>query len=106
MFRNYLEIAYRSLVRHKGYTAINLFGLELGTVCCLLIGLYVQDEPSFDRFHEHTESVYRVTYKVRNAESTEHYAWAVPALAPVPLTVGYQAVKAALADPVKSLRCE
>ena len=60
MLKSYAQIAYRTLKRHKGYTAINVLGLAVGMAACLLIGLYVQDELSYDRFHERADRVYRV----------------------------------------------
>ncbi|GAB3489577.1 ABC transporter permease [Spirosoma knui] len=50
MFRNYFKIAVRSLLKHKLYASINVFGLALGMACSLLIGLWVKDELSYDRF--------------------------------------------------------
>lgn len=55
MLKNHLLIALRHLRRHPGYTFINLFGLAVGVACCLLIGLYMEDELSYDRFHENAE---------------------------------------------------
>ena len=60
MFKNYLTIAIRNLVRHKGYSLINIAGLAIGMACCLLIVLYVQYEFSYDRYHENVEQIYRV----------------------------------------------
>ena len=60
MFRNYLTVAFRNLVRHKVYSAINISGLAVGMACCILILLYVQDELSYDRFHEKADRIYRV----------------------------------------------
>lgn len=60
MFRNFLITAIRSLVRQKGFSLINILGLALGLACALLILLWVQDELSFDRFHEHADRLYRV----------------------------------------------
>ncbi|GAB3048672.1 ABC transporter permease [Spirosoma pulveris] len=60
MLRNYLKIAWRNLVRHKGYTFINVFGLAIGLACCLVIFLYVQDELRFDRFHAKASQIYRI----------------------------------------------
>jgi putative ABC transport system permease protein len=51
MFKNYLKIAFRNIVRHKGYSFINIAGLAAGIACCMLIMLYVRDELSFDRYH-------------------------------------------------------
>lgn len=60
MLKNYLTIALRTLRRHKGYAFINITGLAVGMVCCLVIGLYVQDELSYDRFHQHADRTYRL----------------------------------------------
>ncbi len=60
MIKNYLTIALRNLRKQKGYTFINIFGLAIGMACCLLIFLYVQDERSYDRFHEKANQIYRV----------------------------------------------
>ncbi|MCH8961393.1 MAG: ABC transporter permease, partial [Bacteroidetes bacterium] len=60
MLKNYLKIALRNLRRYKGYTAINVTGLAVGTACCLLIMLYVRDELSYDRHHDNAERIVRV----------------------------------------------
>ena len=62
MFGNYLKIAWRNLLRNKGYTAINLVGLAAGIACFVLIGLFVDDERSYDRHHEHADSIVRVLF--------------------------------------------
>ncbi len=51
MIRNYLKIAIRNLMRHKGYTAINILGLGIGLACFMIIITYVNDELSFDKWH-------------------------------------------------------
>lgn len=51
MLQSYFRVAYRTLRRHAGFTAINVFGLAVGMAVCLLIGLYVGDELSYDDFH-------------------------------------------------------
>ena len=60
MFRNYLKIALRTLVRQKGFSLINIMGLATGLAAALLILLWVQDELSFDRFHRNADRLYRV----------------------------------------------
>src|SRR5690625_2369392 len=60
MLKNYLKIAWRNLFQRKGYASINIIGLSVGLAACLLIGLYVQDEFSYDDFHENAERTYRV----------------------------------------------
>jgi putative ABC transport system permease protein len=60
MFKNSFKIAFRLLRRHKGFAAINLGGLAIGLAACLLIGLYVQEELAFDRFHENGDRIFRL----------------------------------------------
>ena len=58
MLKNYWKIAWRNILRHKGYTAINVFGLALGITCCLFILLWVQDERAVDNFHPDGKDLY------------------------------------------------
>lgn len=60
MWSSYLKVAARSLLRHRGYSAINLAGLTAGLACAVLILLWVQDEMSFDRFHRDAGQLYRI----------------------------------------------
>jgi len=61
MIKNYLKIAWRNILKHKGHSAINIAGLAVGMASFLLILLYVKDESSFDKFHQDYEQIYRVT---------------------------------------------
>ena len=63
MLSNYLKIAYRNLLRSKAFSAINIVGLSLGLATCMIIGLFVLDELSFDRFHEKADRIVRVTFR-------------------------------------------
>ena len=60
MFRNYLTIAVRNLLRQKVYSAINVLGLATGLACCILLLLYVRQELSYDSFHEKADRIYRI----------------------------------------------
>lgn len=60
MFFNYLTTAIRNIIKHKGYSLINITGLAVGIASAVLILLYVQDELSYDRFHEKSDQIYRV----------------------------------------------
>ena len=77
MFRSYLKTSFRSFRRQKAYSFINLFGLSVGLACSFLIVLWVQDEVSYDRFHEEGDQLYRV---MRNYFSDDQiYTWsAIP----------------------------
>lgn len=60
MFKNYLKVTLRSLKKQKIYSFINVFGLAIGLAFCALIFLYVQDELTYDRFHENNDRIFRV----------------------------------------------
>lgn len=62
MFFNYLKIALRNIRRHKAHSFVNIAGLATGIACCVLIMLWVQDELSYDRFHENAEDLYVATF--------------------------------------------
>lgn len=64
MLKNYIKIAFRNLFRNKLYSLINLSGLVIGIAACLMIYLWVQDELSYDRFHQNAERIYRIERKV------------------------------------------
>ncbi len=60
MFRNYLKIAFRGLVKNKGYSFINIFGLASGMAVAMLIGLWVYDELSFNRYFRNYDRIAKV----------------------------------------------
>ena len=60
MYKNYLKIALRHLIRNKSYSIINIFGLAIGIACCLLILLFVKDELSYDNYHKDGDQIYRM----------------------------------------------
>ena len=60
MLMNYLLIAWRTLKRDKLFAALNIIGLAIGIVACMLIYIYVQDELSFDAHHAKADRIYRV----------------------------------------------
>jgi predicted permease len=82
MIRNYIKVAVRNLLRQKGFSFINIFGLALGISCTALIGMWVNDELSYDRFHKDHDRLYRITatlpeLKVHAAVSPAPLAMAV-----------------------------
>ncbi len=60
MIRNYLIVVFRNLRSQKVNSFINVLGLSVGIACCILIFFFVRDERSFDRFHEHVDSIFEV----------------------------------------------
>ncbi|HEX8060693.1 MAG TPA: ABC transporter permease, partial [Cyclobacteriaceae bacterium] len=61
MIKNYLKVAFRSLIKQKAYAAINILGLSIGIASCLLIVLFVTDEFSYDKFHAKADRIYKFT---------------------------------------------
>jgi putative ABC transport system permease protein len=61
MFKNYFKIAFRNLVRHKAYSAINILGLSVGMASSILILIWVQYELNYDRFDDQADRTYRIT---------------------------------------------
>ncbi|MEW6754438.1 MAG: ABC transporter permease [Candidatus Latescibacterota bacterium] len=63
MLRNYLVTGWRGVLRHKLYAAVNTVGLALGIACCALLLLFVEDELSFDRYHDNALRIHRVALR-------------------------------------------
>lgn len=86
MLKNYLKIAVRNMWRAKAFSAINILGLAIGTACALLIFLFVQDEKSYDRFHQDSENIFRVAKDFVNDDGSR-----IPdATTPAPLAPAMQ----------------
>jgi putative ABC transport system permease protein len=60
MIKNYFKTAWRNIVRSKGYSALNILGLATGMAVALIIGLWVYNEYSYDKFLSNYQQVYRV----------------------------------------------
>ena len=60
MIKNYLLSLYRNITRNKFYSVLNIVGLSVGIAAAIFILLYVQDELSYDKYHEKHERIYRV----------------------------------------------
>jgi putative ABC transport system permease protein len=60
MLKNYFKIGWRSLTKQKMYSAIKIGGFALGIAACLLIGLYIKDELSYDQHYANGKNLYRV----------------------------------------------
>ncbi|RLD22250.1 MAG: hypothetical protein DRI71_07770 [Bacteroidetes bacterium] len=71
MLKNYIKIAFRSLIKNKVYSFINLAGLSIGLACVMVIVSYVNLELSYDKFHNNHKDIYRITeYRTRNNQET------------------------------------
>ncbi|MFC2156876.1 ABC transporter permease [Acidobacteriota bacterium] len=60
MFKYYFKTAVRNLVKFKSISSINIIGLSVGMAVCILLMLYVQDELSYDRYHQHSDRIFRI----------------------------------------------
>lgn len=76
----FFKTGLRNIIRHKGFSFINIAGLSLGLTSCLLIGLFVRDEKQYDRFVPGAADIYRVYQKADN-DLTNVIATAPPAFA-------------------------
>lgn len=68
MFKNYLKLAYRNLIRHKGFSIINISGLAIGIAACLLLYVVVTYEMSYDKFQPNYDRIYHVVTVDKTAE--------------------------------------
>ncbi|MCW3109882.1 MAG: hypothetical protein JWQ09_4388 [Segetibacter sp.] len=64
MIKSYFTIAWRNIMRHKGYSVINITGLAVGMAAAILILLWIQDEFSYDGFHKNKDRIYEVWNRV------------------------------------------
>jgi putative ABC transport system permease protein len=80
MIKNYLKIAWRNMVNNKVYSAINILGLAAGMAVALLIGLWVVNEYSYDKFLPNYKQLYRVELNFTSQHDGEHTqeAMAIP----------------------------
>lgn len=76
MILNYLKVTWRNIQKHKSFSLINILGLAASMSVCLLIMLFIIDQRSYDRFHEHADRIYRVdsNFKSSSNEAPSLYA--------------------------------
>jgi putative ABC transport system permease protein len=74
MIKNYIKTAYRSLLKNKGFTILNVLGLSVGLATCLLIVFYVVDELSYDKYNTKANRIYRITVDVKLNGNAGKYA--------------------------------
>lgn len=81
MLKNYFVIAIRNILKHKFFSAINIFGMTIGIAACLLIFLHVTDELSYDRFHANGDRIYQIGLHAKIAGQNIRTANTCPPLA-------------------------
>lgn len=76
MYKSYFKIGWRTLLRNKEYTLINIAGLALSITCCILIFVLVKHHSSFDDFHQDKDRIYRIV--TEQHRETVSYVNSVP----------------------------
>mgnify|MGYP002619831030 CR=1 FL=1 len=61
MFKNFIITSFRSMLRHKSFSFINVVGLAIGLAACIIILLFIVDELSYDSFHDNSGRIHRIT---------------------------------------------
>ena len=90
MFKNYFKTAFRSLVRNKNYTFINIAGLAVGIAVCMMIFIIIQFQTSYDTFHSKKDRIYRVLTESHHADAaTTTYGKNVPFPMPAGLKTAF-----------------
>jgi putative ABC transport system permease protein len=84
MLKNYIRIAIRNLNKYKTFSFINILGLSVGLTCCLLIGIYIQEETTYDTYHDNSENIYRFTreFMSQDGSTSLHLSRLAPPFAP------------------------
>lgn len=85
MLKNYFKIALRNLAKNPGYSFINIFGLALGITAFILILLFINHELSYDKYHEESDRIYRVSREWfnRDGETSLHLGHVAPPFGPL-----------------------
>jgi putative ABC transport system permease protein len=82
MFKSYFKTAIRFLLKNKTFSFINIIGLATGTLCCLYIVLYVQDQYSYDKHHKNVNDIYRVTTTLQLTGDNHNNSTSSPPIVP------------------------
>src|SRR5262245_10290351 len=81
--RNHFTILLRNFRREKLYTAINIAGLALGLASCLLLGLFLRSELTYDRHYPNHRNIYRVVTEITRNDKPQTLALAADAFGPM-----------------------
>ena len=83
MFKSQLKVILRNLYKEKRYVLINLSGLSLGIACCIILGLFLRSELTYDMHNINHKRIFRVANEVTTNEKTDAAALTSPLLAPL-----------------------
>ncbi|MBO9204789.1 MULTISPECIES: ABC transporter permease [Niastella] len=94
MIRNYFKTAFRSLVRNRNYTIINIAGMAVGMAVCIMIFIIIQFQTSFDSFHAKKDRLYRVLTEYHHTDAANiSYGKDVPFPLPVGLKTAFPQIE-------------
>jgi len=79
VFKNYFKTAWRNIIRSRTFTILNVSGLAIGVVVCLLIGVWLQRELSFDNFHPRGDKIFRLVNTFKSESESFSQAPSGPA---------------------------
>jgi putative ABC transport system permease protein len=75
MLKNLIKTAVRHILKHFGYSLLNILGLTIGITSALFLIIYVSDEVSYDKYHEKADRIYRVSSSIK--EPDDKFTWVV-----------------------------
>jgi putative ABC transport system permease protein len=75
MLKNLIKTAVRHILKHPGYSFLNILGLTLGITSAIFLIIYVSDEVSYDRYHEKADRIYRVSSTIK--EPDDQFTWII-----------------------------
>src|SRR5689334_24233201 len=81
--RNFLTVLFRNLARERLYAAINIAGLALGIACCLILGLFLKSELTYDQHYKDHEHIYRAVNEFVTNGNGAKFAVTSEALGPM-----------------------
>src|SRR3984893_14871993 len=94
MLKNYFKTAFRTLVRNRNYTIINIAGMAVGLAVCMMIFIIIQFQTSFDNFHSKKDRIYRVLTEYHHADAANiAYGKGVPFPMPTGLKTAFPQIE-------------
>jgi putative ABC transport system permease protein len=79
MLLNYFKYALRNLLKQRGQTFINIFGLSFSIAIVIIIFLYVSGELSYNNFHRNADRIYRLYCSLQTTDAETEFSPYQPA---------------------------
>jgi ABC-type lipoprotein release transport system permease subunit len=93
MFKNYLKIGFRNLLKNRVPSAINIFGLSLSIACAIVVFIFLDFQNNMDSYHENAQDIYQVTSWVEQKETLNQWG-RIPALLSSSMSSDFDQVQA------------